>query len=53
VQDGGRFPPNALEDIGLKGGDLGRKKAGMLPYLALVAGLAVVLISNWLFQLPA
>jgi hypothetical protein len=24
-----------------------------LPYLAILAGLAVVLISNWYFQLPA
>jgi hypothetical protein len=53
VQDGGKFPPGALADLGLKGQDLGERKAGMLPYLVLLAGLAVVLWSNWYFQLPA
>jgi amino acid transporter len=52
LQDGGRFPPNALAELGLKGNDLGERKAGMLPYLTLAAGLAVVLLSNWYFQLP-
>ena len=53
IQDGGKFPDGALADLGLKGQDLGERKAGMLPYLALLAGLAVVLWSNWYFQLPA
>lgn len=51
LQDGGKFPPNALEDLGLTGTDLGEKKAGVLPYLTLAAGLAVVLASNWYFTL--
>lgn len=49
VQDGGKFPARMMEDLGLKEGDLGHKKAGMLPYVVLVAGIAVVLISNWIF----
>jgi amino acid transporter len=53
VQDGGQFPQGALDDLGLKGQDLGERKAGILPYLALAAGLAVVLIANVLFQMPA
>jgi amino acid transporter len=53
VQDSGRFPPGALDALGLKDGDLGQRKAGMLPYLTLLAGAAVVLISNWFFQLPS
>jgi amino acid transporter len=53
VQDKGRFPAEALEDLGLVGQDLGVKKAGMLPYLALAGGLAIVLIANVVFQLPA
>lgn len=53
VRDGGQFPAGAMEDLGLAGQDLGVKKAGNLPYLALLAGLAIVLIANWLFQLPA
>lgn len=53
VQDGGRFPPEALADLGLKEGDLGERKAGMWPYLTLAAGLIVVLVANWIFVLPA
>lgn len=53
VQDSGRFPAQALTDLGLKEGDMGERKAGMLPYLTLAAGLIVVLIANWFFVLPA
>ncbi|MFA5956008.1 APC family permease [Hyphomicrobium sp.] len=53
VQDKGHFPAGALEDIGLTGQDLGVRKAGVLPYLALLLGLVIVLVSNWFFQLPA
>ncbi len=52
LQDGGRFPAGALADLGLKDGDMGEKKAGMLPYLALLTGAAVVLWANWFFVLP-
>ncbi|WP_395661451.1 APC family permease [Aestuariivirga sp.] len=53
IQDGGRFPKGALEDLGLKDGDMGERKAGMWPYLALIAGAAVVLWANWFFVLPS
>lgn len=53
IQDGGRFPKGALEDLGLKDGDMGERKAGMWPYLALIAGAAVVLWANWFFILPS
>ncbi|CCM76863.1 APC family permease [Rhizobium mesoamericanum] len=53
VRDGGKFPAGAMDDLGLVGQDLGVKKAGMLPYLALAGGLAIVLIANWAFQLPS
>jgi amino acid transporter len=49
IQDKGQFPPQMLADLGLKEGDLGERKAGFLPYLVLLAGIAVVLISNWIF----
>jgi amino acid transporter len=52
MQDGGKFPKQAYDDLGLKEGDLGERKAGMLPYLTLVAGAAVVLWANWFFVLP-
>jgi len=51
-QDKGRFPKEAYDDLGLKEGELGERKAGFLPYLALIAGAAVVLWSNWFFVLP-
>jgi amino acid transporter len=53
LQDGGKFPKETYEDLGLAEGDMGVRKAGMLPYLALVAGAAVVLWANWFFVLPA
>jgi amino acid transporter len=53
VQDGGKFPSQALADLGLKEGDMGERKAGMLPYLTLAAGLIVVLVANWIFVLPS
>jgi hypothetical protein len=42
-----------MEDLGLVGQDLGVKKAGVLPYVTLAAGLVVVLAANIIFQLPA
>lgn len=52
VQDKGQFPPQMLADMGIKdSSSLGERKAGMLPYLTLVAGVAVVFISNLIFTL--
>ena len=53
MQDGGKFPKETYLDLGLAEGDMGVRKAGILPYLALVAGAAVVLWANWFFVLPA
>ena len=53
VVDGGKFPKEAYEDLGLPYGELGERRAGILPYLALVAGVCVVLWANWFFVLPA
>ena len=53
MQDGGKFPQEALDDLGIVGGGLGERKAGILPYLTLLAGLCVVLWANWFFVLPA
>ena len=52
VRDGGKFPDNMLADMGLEGQDLGEKKAGMWPYIALAAGAVVVLWANWFFVMP-
>jgi amino acid transporter len=49
VQDGGKFPPRMMEDLGIKdGNDLGERRAGFMPYLVLLAGIAVVLIAKWI-----
>ena len=53
VVDKGVFPAAAMEDMGLSAdGSLGERKAGILPYLALIAGACVVLWANWFFVLP-
>lgn len=52
IVDGGKFPKEAYEDLGLPYGELGERKAGFLPYLALLLGAAVVLWANWFFVLP-
>ncbi|GLS31155.1 Amino acid transporter [Mesorhizobium albiziae] len=49
IQDGGKFPEHMLDDLGIRQQDLKVRKAGILPYLALVTGLAVVLLANWFF----
>jgi len=53
IQDKGRFPKGALEDLGLEEGDLGRRNAGIWPYVALAAGAVVMLWANWFFVLPS
>ena len=49
IQDGGKFPDHMLDDLGMTESNLRERKAGMLPYLTLIAGLIVVLIANWYF----
>ena len=52
VQDKGRFPDHMLIDLDLKSQDLGQRRAGILPYLALAGGAAVTLFGHYYFQLP-
>ncbi|OYW55990.1 MAG: amino acid permease [Hyphomicrobium sp. 32-62-53] len=52
IQDGGKFPPEMLAELNLKGQDLGERKAGILPYITLILAAAVVLTSHYYFQLP-
>ncbi|WP_119460947.1 APC family permease [Rhodospirillaceae bacterium SYSU D60014] len=53
VQDKGEFPPEMLDDLRVDGkrvlGD--GRKAGILPYVTLVAGATVVFVANWFFYL--
>jgi hypothetical protein len=54
VQDKGKFPNTMVEDLRVGGRplvDTAKTKAGILPYLTLVAGIAVVLLANHLFKL--
>ncbi len=51
VQDKGKFPDQMLEDLHVSGGALSIKKAGILPFATLAAGVVVLLISNWFFKL--
>jgi amino acid transporter len=51
-QDGGKFPDHMLDDLDLKGQDLGERKAGFLPYLTLILAAVVVVASHYYFQLP-
>lgn len=51
VQDRGQFPEHMLQDLNLTANDVQSRKAGILPYLVLLAGVSVVLIANWFFQL--
>jgi len=50
IQDGGKFPARMLEDLGSVDGQLGERKAGVLPYLALAGGALVVIVSAWVFR---
>ena len=51
-QDGGKFPDHMYEDLNITPGQLIERKAGILPYVTLAAGLATVLIANWFFTMP-
>ncbi|MGV1827676.1 APC family permease [Agrobacterium vitis] len=50
IQDRGQFPAEMLEDLGVKPGDVMERKAGILPYLTLAAGVGVLFLSNWFFS---
>ena len=52
IQDSGKFPAQMLDDLHVgSAGDITTKRAGVLPYVTLVAGIVVVLIANWVFKL--
>jgi amino acid transporter len=52
VQDGGKFPKRMLEDLGVRDEHgLGEKRAGVLPYVTLVAGVVVLFVANYIFTL--
>merc|ERR1712187_60068 len=53
VQDGGQFPPEVMLELGLEDGQLGERKAGVLPYLALLLGAVVVISAHFFFVMPS
>lgn len=50
IQDGGKFPTRMLEDLGSVDGQLGERRAGVLPYLTLAGGVLVVITAAWIFR---
>jgi amino acid transporter len=51
VREGGKFPEHMFGDLLLEGQtELGPKRAGVLPYLALVAGVITMLAGYLIFQ---
>lgn len=49
VQDKGVFPPGMLADLTPDGATLSERRAGMLPYVTLLGGVAVVAIAYVIF----
>jgi hypothetical protein len=50
VVDKGQFPARMLEDLQVAPGKSAEKRAGILPFLALAAGIAIVVITNHIFH---
>jgi hypothetical protein len=46
IQDKGRFPDVMAEDLGLDSGAATSKRAGIWPYVVLVAGVLVVVLTH-------
>jgi hypothetical protein len=49
IQDKGVFPADMLADLTADGRVLGERKAGMLPYITLAAGVITVAIGYLIF----
>jgi hypothetical protein len=47
VQDKGVFPKDMMEDMHLGKEEGVKSRAGMLPYVALAAGVLIVLVTHW------
>jgi hypothetical protein len=50
VTDRGKFPPDMYKDLLLPGQtELGPRRAGMLPYVALAGGVGAMLLGYFMF----
>jgi amino acid transporter len=48
IQDKGKFPDATKDDLEMTEGTVARKRAGILPYLALLAGIVIMLVTHYL-----
>jgi len=48
IQDKGHFPADMAEDLGHTTGAHEIKRAGILPYVVILAGISVVVVTHWL-----
>jgi amino acid transporter len=53
IQDRGKFPDHMLTDLNLSVDYSKTRNAGILPYIALTVGIALMLWANWFFVLPS
>jgi amino acid transporter len=48
IQDKGKFPAAMAEDLDLGAGEKVAARAGLWPYIALAAGMVVLIVTHWL-----
>jgi amino acid transporter len=48
IQDKGKFPAATTDDLEMGEGMVARKRAGILPYLALLLGVVILLVTHYL-----
>lgn len=46
IKDGGRFPPDMAEDLGHNNGEHAIKRAGLWPFVVIIAGIVVVALTH-------
>jgi len=49
IQDGGKWPAKMLADLGITADAMAVRKAGMLPYLTVLGGVAMMLLGYYIF----
>jgi amino acid transporter len=48
IQDKGKFPDATKDDLEMTEGTVARRRAGILPYLALLLGIVIMLVTHYL-----
>jgi amino acid transporter len=49
IQDGGKWPAKMLADLGITADAMAIRKAGMLPYLTILGGIAAMALGYYIF----